>query len=97
MESSAISRSGANAINHKSARQGRQGRAAIALGQTPQGQNDQLVQWFRPAKRPDWITAAQWRDMPDSLLVREVRRTINRFRRRPITLTIMTTLLDPKA
>ncbi len=61
------------------------------------GHNDQLVQWFKPARRPDWMTPQQWRSVPDSILVREVRRTIHRFRRRPIRLTIVTTLLDPKA
>jgi len=61
------------------------------------GHNDQLVEWFKPAKRPDWMTPQQWRSVPDSILVREVRRTVHRFRRRPITLTIVTTLLDPKA
>jgi hypothetical protein len=60
------------------------------------GHKDQLVEWLKPARRPDWMTPAQWRNVPDSILVREVRRTIHRFRRRPITLTIVTTLLDPK-
>jgi hypothetical protein len=60
------------------------------------GHRDQLVRWLKPARRPEWMTPAQWRNVPDSILVREVRRTIHRFRRRPITLTIVTTLLDPK-
>ena len=42
------------------------------------------------------MTAAQWKSLPESILVREVRRTVHRFRRRPITLTIVTTLQDPK-
>jgi len=61
------------------------------------GHNDQLVEWFKPQRRPDWMTSKQWRTLPSSILVREVRRTIHRFRRRPITLTLVTTLLDAKA
>jgi Transposase DDE domain len=61
------------------------------------GHNDQLVEWFKPRQRPQWMTARQWRSLPDSILVRELRRTIHRSRRRPITLTIVTTLSDPKA
>jgi len=60
------------------------------------GHNDQLVEWLKPAKKPAWMTAAQWKGLPESIVVREVRRTLHRFRRRPITLTIVTTLLDPK-
>jgi hypothetical protein len=61
------------------------------------GHNDQLVEWFKPQRRPEWMTPQEWRSLPRSIVVREVRRTIHRFRRRPITLTIVTTLLDPKA
>jgi hypothetical protein len=58
------------------------------------GQNDQVVEWFKPAQRPKWMTAAQWKQLPETLTVREVRRTITRPGFRPVTLTIVTTLLD---
>ena len=59
------------------------------------GETDQIVEWFKPANRPTWMTAAQWKQLPDTLMVREVRRTIQRPGFRPVTLTIVTTLLDP--
>jgi Transposase DDE domain len=61
------------------------------------GHRDQRVEWVKPRRRPDWMSPRQWRSLPASIVVREVRRTIHRFRQKPITLTIVTTLLDPKA
>jgi hypothetical protein len=60
------------------------------------GETDQIVEWFKPANRPRWVTASQWKRLAERLLVREVRRTIQRPGFRPVTLTIVTTLLDPK-
>jgi hypothetical protein len=60
------------------------------------GEKDQIVEWFKPAQRPQWMTAAQWKQLPEKLPVREVRRTITRPGFSPVTLTIVTTLLDPK-
>ena len=60
------------------------------------GQTDQIVEWFKPAHKPKWMTAAQWKQLPPTLTVRETRRTIQRPGFRPVTLTIVTTLLDPK-
>jgi hypothetical protein len=42
------------------------------------------------------MSATQWKQLPATLLVREVRRTIARPGFRPVTLTIVTTLLDHK-
>jgi hypothetical protein len=61
------------------------------------GKHDQIVEWFKPAQRPRWMSAAQWKELPDTLTVREVRRTISRPGFRPVTLTIVTTLLDAGA
>jgi len=58
------------------------------------GPNDQIVEWFKPACKPRWMTTAQWKELPDALMVREVRRTISRPGFRPVTLTSVTTLLD---
>jgi hypothetical protein len=60
------------------------------------GENDHIVEWYKPAGRPKWMSASQWRQLPATLLVREVRRTLARPGFRPVTLTIVTTLLDPK-
>jgi hypothetical protein len=60
------------------------------------GKDDQLVEYFKPQK-PAWMNDEQWATMPDSITVREIRRTIRRHGFRPITVTIVTTLLDPQA
>ncbi len=58
------------------------------------GEQDQLVEWFKPPKRPDWMTAEQYASLPKSIVVRETRRTLTRKGFRPITLTCVTTLND---
>jgi len=59
------------------------------------GAQDQLVEYFKPPKRPDWMSQEQWMHVPESIRVREIRRTIRRNGFRPVTVTIVTTLLDP--
>ena len=61
------------------------------------GAQDQLVEYFKPPIKPDWMTAPQWMAVPESILVREIRRTVKRNGFRPITVTIVTTLLDPES
>jgi hypothetical protein len=58
------------------------------------GKEDQLVEYFKPAKKPPWLSEAQWAQLPQSITVREIRRTVKRNGFRPITVDIVTTLLD---
>lgn len=59
------------------------------------GYLDQLVEYRKPAKRPNWMSAKVFKDAPQWILVREVQRQITvAARRRRIVL--ITTLLDPK-
>lgn len=58
------------------------------------GTDDQIVQYPRPVKKPQWMDQSQWQSLPESITVREVRRTIRRHGFRPVTVTIVTTLLD---
>jgi hypothetical protein len=60
------------------------------------GHHDQLVEYCKP-RRPAWMTVEEYQALPDTLLVRELRRTLRRPGCRPRTLTISTTLLDPRA
>ena len=60
------------------------------------GKEDQIVQWFKPAHKPGWISPRQWKQLPATLKVREIRRSVARPGFRPVTLTIVTTLLDPR-
>jgi hypothetical protein len=60
------------------------------------GADDQLVEWFKPKTCPAWMSPAQYDALPESIVVREVRRTVRLpDGRRRITTTIVTTLLDP--
>jgi len=59
------------------------------------GKNDQVVEMYKPSQRPKWLTRDQFRALPDSIQVREIRRTIRRKGFRPLELTVVTTLLDP--
>jgi len=58
------------------------------------GFEDQVVQYFKPAKRPIWMSALQYALLPPHIEVRELRYRIRRrgFRTRQVTL--VTTLLD---
>jgi hypothetical protein len=61
------------------------------------GKNDQLVEYFKLDARPQWMSRRQYDDLPDSIVVREIRRTVRRPGLGKVTLTMVTTLLDPKA
>jgi hypothetical protein len=61
------------------------------------GQDDQLVEYFKPANKPAWMSAQQWNELPPLIILREIRRTVRRNGFRPITVSIVTTLLDPQA
>jgi hypothetical protein len=60
------------------------------------GKADQIVQWFKSAtSRPKWMDPEQYRSLPESLQVRELRFSIVAKGQRTRTVTIATTLLDP--
>lgn len=61
------------------------------------GHDDQLVEYFKPVEKPAWMSDEQWSGLPESIMAREIRRTVARHGFRPITVTIVTTLLDPEA
>lgn len=60
------------------------------------GPLDQIVEWFRPDKRPSWMSAESFAALPATLRMRELRYKIARpgFRVREVTL--VTTLLDAR-
>ena len=61
------------------------------------GRRDQLVEYFKPKGRPEWMTAAEYAALPASVVVREPRYAVGRPGRRTRLVTLVTTLLDPKA
>lgn len=60
------------------------------------GKEDQLVEYFKPkGKPPAWMSKEEYDALPESIIVREIRRTVQRPGLGKVTLTLVTTLLDP--
>ncbi len=59
------------------------------------GHYDQLVEWRKPASRPKWMTAEQFAQLPDKILVREIKWRIRESNHRVREVILVTTLLDP--
>lgn len=60
------------------------------------GKQDQLVEWVKPKQCPAWMDASTFAQLPETLLIRELRYTISRPGFRTRTITLVTTLLDPR-
>lgn len=60
------------------------------------GKDDQLVEYFKPANCPAWMSRQQYEQMPESIIVREIKRTVYRNGFRAMTIVLVTTLLDPQ-
>src|SRR5271166_963893 len=58
---------------------------------------DQVVEYFKPVRRPEWLSEDEYKALPESIMVRELRYRIMApgFRTREVTL--VTTLLDAEA
>jgi hypothetical protein len=59
------------------------------------GKEDQLVEWFKPHKCPDWMSQQQYDALPQSITVREIQRKVRLEDGRRVVVTVVTTLLDP--
>jgi hypothetical protein len=59
------------------------------------GKEDQWVEYFKPGQRPLWMSREEFEALPKSIVVRELRRTVTRPGLGHVTLTMVTTLLDP--
>jgi hypothetical protein len=60
------------------------------------GKHDQVVEYYKPAKRPEWMTAEEYARLPETLLVRELRIEVREPGCRVQQITLVTTLLDPR-
>lgn len=61
------------------------------------GPCDQVVEWFKPPRRPTGMSADAYAALPASLLVRELRYRIQQPGYRTREVLLVTTLLDPHA
>ena len=60
------------------------------------GKNDRIVLWHKTKIRPEWMEREQWRDMPDTMVVREITVHLDIPGFRTSTIVIVTSLLDEK-
>jgi hypothetical protein len=58
------------------------------------GNSDQVVIWYKPKSKPKWMTAEEYAELPDELMVRELRYRIDAPGYRTTEITLVTTLLD---
>jgi len=58
------------------------------------GRHDQLVRWFKPGQRPDWMNQEDYAALPPSLLLRELRYPVRHKGFRSKVITLVTTLAD---
>lgn len=56
---------------------------------------DQVVEWVKPANRPKWMPPGQFDQLPEHLVVREIKWRIRERNRRVQEVILVTTLLDP--
>jgi len=61
------------------------------------GKGDHLIQWHKSATRPKWLDKTAWRAMPDRLWLREIHFRVEIPGFRTEAVTVVTTLLDPRA
>ena len=58
--------------------------------------NDRIVLWHKTKIRPEWMEREQWRDMPDTMVVREITVQVDIPGFRTSTIVVVTSLLDEK-
>ena len=61
------------------------------------GQQDRLMRWTKPWQRPRYVPQALWKRIPEEFSVRVLRFTLAVPGFRAQSVTLVTTLLDPKA
>lgn len=58
------------------------------------GPLDQVVEWLKPADRPEWMAAGRYAALPETVTVREARYRVVNPGSRTRVITVVTTLLD---
>jgi len=60
------------------------------------GKNDRLMRWQKPWQKPAWLPTCWWNRIPKELEVRVLRYKLTRRGYRPASVTLVTTLVDPR-
>jgi hypothetical protein len=58
------------------------------------GESDHVVVWFKPKRKPSWMTAEEYAKLPEEIKVRELRYRVQVPGYRVREITLVTTLLD---
>jgi Transposase DDE domain len=61
------------------------------------GAMDQVVEWFKPSRKPRWMSADEFAALPEQVTVRELRYRVEAPGYRVREITLVTTLLDASA
>jgi hypothetical protein len=59
-----------------------------------QGKSDQIVVWFKPKRKPSWMSKEEYESLPCEIAVRELRYRVTAKGYRVHEITLVTTLLD---
>jgi hypothetical protein len=60
------------------------------------GKRDRLITWSKPRQKPPWLPRSCWKRVPEQLQVRVLRYSLKCRGYRTRSMTLVTTLLDPK-
>lgn len=60
------------------------------------GYQDQVMEYRKPKKKPDWMTEAEYAKLPATIQVRETRRSVRNRNHRVGRVTLVSTFLDAK-
>jgi hypothetical protein len=60
------------------------------------GKSDRRFTWLKPLEKPHWLPQSWWKKIPAQLTVRVIRFNLPSPGYRPESVTLVTTLLDPK-
>jgi hypothetical protein len=60
------------------------------------GKEDQIVEYYKPSTRPEWMSKEDYARLPQKIRVREIRFQVRERGRRVKEVTVVTTLLDAK-
>jgi hypothetical protein len=83
-------------FRRKERRRGKKGQRIERQRMRRCGKCDQVVRWLKPVNKPQWMTPEQYAALPETIEVREIKRTVTLATGRKQIITLVTTLLDEK-
>ena len=81
-------------FRRKERRRGKKGRRIERQRVRRCGRCDQIVRWKKPVKSPGWMSPEQYAALPQTIDVREIKRTVTLATGRKQIIVLVTTLLD---